>query len=99
MHTENEAREKWCPFARTLHREVFQENTRQKKEQLGLESVNRLSTGLGPFSCCIASECMAWRSGGPAWRDRESGILFAAPPKQGESDKVQVGYCGLAGKP
>ena len=54
--TEDEARAKWCPFARLPH---------------GLNRVGSASLDDGPLIsaavCCIASVCMAWRWNEP-WR-------------------------------
>lgn len=47
LHSEEEARQKWCPMARIGSEE---KSTR-----------NRQGEGAHPFSLCIASECMGWR--------------------------------------
>lgn len=51
--TEDEAKTKWCPFAR-----VYEFGNR--------ESAITAGVGLMPInSNCIASQCMAWRWGAP----------------------------------
>jgi len=57
MTTEDEARKRWCPFARV--------GTTTTDERLAV-ALNRVeNTGgivLNPFAArCIASDCMAWR--------------------------------------
>jgi hypothetical protein len=39
------------------------------------------------FTCCIASECMAWR------------VEKGDAESNGAGNWLPVGYCGLAGKP
>jgi hypothetical protein len=53
--TEEEARKKWCPFARVLI-------TGGDDENITMTSANRIPyhSSKGAESC-IASECMAWR--------------------------------------
>lgn len=68
MHTEAEAREKWCPFARCAMR--------------GDEDDWHVM--------CFASGCMAWRWGAPKFVTHEA-------PKP--TEKIEHGYCGLAGRP
>lgn len=98
--TENEAKQRWCPFARTL--DFVQMGA---DEQLAAASINRIqrwpsgdtdeSPGFLGRHRCIASECMAWRAHETqAFKERadaeyaRSGKRLAAP-----------GYCGLAGTP
>lgn len=79
--TEDEARQKWCPFARVAYPESIS----------GCNVINRLYNTPSPGPCrCIASGCMVWR-----WEIRnveppEGEILL--PEKSDEE-----GYCGLAG--
>lgn len=102
MHTEEKAREKWCPFARMI---VCTND--DKHAVLNASSFNRaipegedgeLLSLRG--ARCIASDCMAWRG---AWRkivkdryfgDEEEILPQPIPPHK---DWERVGYCGLAG--
>jgi hypothetical protein len=52
MFTEEEARKKWCPLARSG-------DTRDE----GRVSVNRCGNAADMDCFCIASACMAWREG------------------------------------
>ena len=87
--TEDEAKTKWCPFARvSLH----------DGEAIGNHAANRfpVNTGGEMYSRCIGSECMAWR-----WKyvlPDESTELGMNAHKT-DSDGNWLGYCGLAGKP
>lgn len=47
---EDEAKHKWCPFARV-----------KDVDRYGKTAVNRSETGLAGNSKCLASGCMAWR--------------------------------------
>jgi len=68
--TEEEARVRWCPFARAA----------QAADETDSCVVNRTPLGnIDAGALCIASDCMAWRNNPP--------------------DRVDGGYCGLAGKP
>ena len=79
--TEQEAREKWCPFVRlgsvqdTNHAEGYCWNNRGEDTH---------------ESDCIASDCMAWRSNLPTYVANEQGSADRRDAKPG-------GYCGLAG--
>ena len=57
MYTEKEASEKWCPFARTISRELPVAGNRV--------GAGRVTEALdSPATCrCIGSRCMAWRFG------------------------------------
>ena len=69
--TKDEARKKWCPFTKT------RETIAPKND---IDELHKLKT------CCLASDCMAWR-----W---DFGHI-----EQGEIVHSNVnGYCGLAGK-
>lgn len=87
--TEDEAKTKWCPFART----VLQVDSAGDALSIG----NRHYHNDGPASFCIASSCMAWR-----W-DQEPIRWSGRPgesmkPSEWEPSAEQ-GFCGLAGKP
>jgi hypothetical protein len=86
--TEDEARQKWCPFARIAK---FVRNTETGEPTGVVASGNRFLAADGPLSDapCIASQCMAWR-----WN------AIVAPGVEGVAGvKLDVGYCGLAGEP
>ncbi len=55
--TEDEARAKWCPYARSW-----------APPDEGGAGGNRVTRGKPDQDClCIASDCMAWRDARPAW--------------------------------
>lgn len=94
--TEQEARQKWCPFVRmtvkpsTMLEKMVVGNNRG---QAGSEKGDVVSTA------CIASDCMAWRV---KWSTeqleaRNRSWFGGKPWPEGLSD-VPDGYCGLAGK-
>lgn len=97
MHTEAEAKTKWCPHVRVWNGHDATASNRP------------FESGYQP-QCCIGSACMQWRwvmenRGGPAmlnkgkvvWflnrDDPEVGNLTDTPPADAR------GYCGLAGEP
>jgi hypothetical protein len=89
--TEEEAKTKWCPFARlTFSTE-------------GFAAGNRFDdcAWAEKRALCIGSACMAWRVDGEyagAWLRGQQDLLNAGKPA---SDKpfVPQGFCGLAGTP
>lgn len=88
MLTEEEAKGKWCPFARVAL--DYGEGTAGSRM---VASANRgwadLADHLNVDSRCIASQCMAWR---PAVLPHQRNLPNPA-------DAAPAGYCGLAGKP
>ena len=53
--TEDDARKRWCPFARTYHQE-------ENEDVIAVVTVNRGRDGAPDAWClCLASHCMAWR--------------------------------------
>lgn len=48
--TEEEAKGRWCPFARVL-----------RSSPTGLAGVNRDGDRIDPRTICFGSACMAWR--------------------------------------
>jgi len=87
--TEDEAKTKWCPFARVV-------GARNGAVLLEQSAYNR-SYEIGPDdtllwkSPCVASECMAWRWTHPGFDHDIVGNPIEPQPAEG--------YCGLAGKP
>ena len=85
--TEDEAKQKWCPFARQASQ--FREGAPD-----AMVVANRSEKDF-PLGNCIASECMAWR-----WDSR---VAKLEPHPDGDMclrwDSEPRGYCGLAGKP
>lgn len=80
---EDEAKKKWCPFARVSL-------TRDNNEcyQIGNRAVVEGDvTNQSPIGLCIGSKCMAWQ-------ETQSGKSMA-----GDQLLKPEGYCGLAGKP
>lgn len=56
--TESEAKKKWCPFSRELHRQNAICSS-------SVTSINRDIYGKpSPGSCCLGSACMAWHKEG-----------------------------------
>ena len=91
--TEEEAKERWCPFTRTVERYEDGVTAPRNRVVVGSGTANSAQSfgGIGnPIGCqCIASQCMAWREGEPATHDVDSG----------QEVHPARGYCGLTGKP
>lgn len=84
--TEDEAKKKWCPFARVIG--DLDENAAANRWP---EDDSKMWAGPNgnPHSLCIASACMAWR-----W------ITIKEEPSEGHPLGISIvhgGYCGLAG--
>ncbi len=82
--TEQEAKTKWCPFARV------------GSEQSGLGSLNREAkyNDAVAHARCIGSACMAWR-----WTERRTPAGQNPAGGSFNAYGEDRGYCGLAGKP
>lgn len=93
MHTEDEARTKWCPFARVPVVVATPD------QSCPAASGNRATT-MDDECNCIASDCMAWRRGKDAWLTSGGKVIQQADcePECGYGHWVKQGYCGLAGK-
>jgi len=85
--TEDQAREKWCPFARVTEvDEMGNSNACDYNRQYHPSDV----VTHGYPAQCVASDCMAWR-----WKlDADLRQMVDAL-----DNGKQIGYCGLAGKP
>ena len=55
--TEDEARKKWCPFARVIQFDIDEMPTGNRLYTASNDEMNFDGPAL-----CIASECMAWRT-------------------------------------
>lgn len=91
--TEEQAKTKWCPFARVGF----------GGGDLSSATPNRsiMGDGLNGANLCIASACMAWRRQ-TVMIDRatgESAVPGVAATGQLEERYSADGYCGLAGQP
>ncbi len=79
--TEEEAKTKWCPFARvTPDTDDYEACTNRGRQFIADRSplVNEAAN-----ECkCLASACMAWRSHGPFVK-RETSMSQAQPPGEG----------------
>lgn len=90
MMTEEEAKGKWCPFARYAMREEPAANRWKQSE--GADEPHALN----PVPCrCIGSACMAWRWSAGATFDAKRGFFVQDLGEHGVGHAR--GYCGLAG--
>ena len=86
--TEDEARTKFCPFARIAH---VSAPTGGNRHYGGVGAEENLCM----ITRCIASDCMAWR-----WRQEFTGTISNEDGGiAGLTIDTEIGYCGLAGKP
>lgn len=95
--TEDEAKTKWCPFARQM---VTAESKGAMSGPIAVGSANRFEddpNGRPRGSMCVASGCMAWRWG---FSPREAtAAAVDAPMTHAKRPFVADGFCGLAGRP
>lgn len=87
--TEDEAKTKWCPFARVV---ILGEGSPIGPAN---RAVGKGGTEGTKGARCIVSACMAWRWRG--WFLDEDRDCHATPPPADPA--VRLGYCGLAGGP
>lgn len=112
--TEEEAKGKWCPFARAMIARAITEN--KVPRFIAMASANRdEGDEASPlYSPCIASSCMAWRWGYETERRHPAGPDDPDPPVDEGWERYtgtygapdywarwvrDRGYCGLAGSP
>lgn len=91
--TEEEAKTKWCPYARvqmggSASAQLSSGHNRQAAY------VNWAADNTPPGTRCIASACMAWRETYVIANVDMSNYQWGSPVPM-----KTVGYCGLAGKP
>ena len=97
--TETEAREKWCPMARTPSMVGMDGDPCGG----GYPAINRRPGGRlpPPAPCrCIASACMAWRwaPDDDDWVDEQIRVP-GAPSYTTQNVPPRRGYCGAFGRP
>lgn len=84
MMTEDEAKTKWCPFARLATPDG---GVNRWKQSLPEDE----PYALNPVPCrCIGHACMAWR-----WQE----VSGPFPSAVEVLEEPPYGYCGLAGRP
>lgn len=95
--TEEEARQKWCPFVQVSHAK-------------GNGHTDTVSNRATLSRICVASACMAWRWAEPEERayswatDADRAVALLGTPEQRAENRAALvatrrGYCGLAGPP
>ncbi len=82
--TEDQARTKWCPFARQMV------SINQGQSPIALASANRFDGD--QVAMCLGSGCMAWR-------ETEGARSGAWVGGEQDPPRPARGYCGLAGAP
>ncbi len=94
--TEEQAKTKWCPFARIFPAGDFWQSSNGR--DMTVLQASLAEGDLGNLSRCIGSACMAWRweelGGFERLLDRNTPQVWV---KSGNS--TTDGHCGLAGKP
>lgn len=99
--TEEEAKTKWCPFARVDSDGAAGSNRYPEVEEDGTPSPPD-SVVAGLTNTCIGSACMAWRwerePNQPELLNWANGDMKARCP---EATRISatIGFCGLAGQP
>ena len=83
LHTEEQARARWCPFVRAYfdEREVAVASY-NRMAWMGEGEPNAENIEANAGCLCIASNCMAWR-----WDESKM-----------DAEGPLLGYCGLAGR-
>ena len=110
--TEEEARTKWCPYARLMPVHPTREGgwTGEHRSPSGYNRGANVVYGattpvLPDSAACVASVCMAWRWHPEADEVRELrekfGVGFEEAKRKAASlqTPAKQGFCGLAGKP
>lgn len=92
--TEDEARKKWCPFARVGFYAPATMNYPAETAFLGNREAQDGSPASG--ATCIGSDCMAWRKTGDVFLNAATGALTDRD-LTGNGRWIQKGRCGLAG--
>lgn len=101
MHTEAEAKKKWCPEAR-----IIAVNNSGDHVQVAGNGRAEKGGGIHRTTMCIASDCMHWRwaqKPNPDWKPGGAIGIYPAPDRRFDTppyieDRTK-GYCGLSGRP
>lgn len=104
--TEDEAKTKWCPFARMKMADRMQGNSPvcvEPQTTFNRIAVNgRAEPMLASQSLCLGSQCMAWRwiKSPDIVRELKEMWRESTPPERHhEADSLSpMGFCGLAGQ-
>ncbi len=99
MLTEDEAKTKWCPFARVGNKS----GRAHASNRLAIQDSDKIDIPFNSF--CIGSACMAWRQSqkrNPDWKPNHSfmsgPILHPDDEEPAHIPDEAHGYCGLAGR-
>lgn len=86
MLTEEEAKAKWCPFARSGNEAGCNRNG---------------ENGFAITPHCLGSTCMAWISGGETteFKNKAETEFKRHGTRLIPTSADKIGFCGLAGKP
>ena len=93
--TEDEAKTKWCPFARVVLADPDKESRAIVPHHAAYNMTKLIGEDDRSYVPCIASTCMAWRwrtVANPAARHN----IYSNPNPEGITSTAD-GYCGLAG--
>ena len=85
--TEEDAKGKWCPFTRYLA--IFRGND-GRRETAGSYNRGAEDSALGN-ACCLASQCMAWRSTGSTVEFVRGVLDDGSPAPKPEGDGWELG--------
>lgn len=102
--TEDEAKAKWCPFARGSELERHDDRQAHGRHDVPTNHVvvrplSRLPISVPEPLRCIASQCMAWRWYPAPRQDTVTIVLHVDGSATSDQMPATHGGCGLAGKP
>jgi hypothetical protein len=85
-YTEEEAKTKWCPFAR-----VSSYGRESGWNRTGPHRIGDAAILAPSWSLCLGPACMAWQ--------QTDNKTWPSAPGEPERKPEPAGYCGLAGQP
>lgn len=110
MHTEEEAKTKWCPKYQVAtsggDNSTYEMDNRPRDWEPVEGAKDFAPTNKFHVACrCVASACMAWRFGPDRYIPAEAGATKVVEPTPGhfqiapaDGHTLKQGYCGLAGQ-